>query len=102
LSTYFLLTFIGYLLFRCKKHNRFIRHINRIFSYFFKLKNVHAPIKGLKYIIRGRVNGAPRKKNRICSFGQIHNNTFTNTLDYTQIKRETRYGTFGLKMWRYF
>lgn len=80
-----------------KKHNFFFIFLKRSLSLFLISKFSH--IKGLKIIIKGRFNGAPRAKSKIIQTGKFSLQSFKSVIDYSQTVAYTRNGTFGVKVW---
>ena len=101
-STVYLASYICTIFKKLKQHNLLLSHLDRLIKYFFKGFIVSLPITGLKFIIKGRINGVPRKKTRIYSYGRTQSQTLQSSFDYHQTTAFTRYGTFGLRFWRYF
>lgn len=101
-STVYLASYICTIFKKLKQHNLLLAHLDRLIKYFFKGFTVALPITGLKFIIKGRINGVPRKKTRIYSYGITQSQTLKTSFDYHQTTAFTRYGTFGLRFWRYF
>lgn len=55
-------------------------------------------LTGLKIIIKGRFNRAPRAKNVVMQFGKFYLQSFSSKIDYYQSTAYTRNGTFGVKV----
>lgn len=80
-----------------KRHNHFLIFIKTLLNLFINSK--FSKIKGIKIIINGRFNGAPRAKNRLILIGNIPIQTIDNIIDYHQAISYTKNGTFGIKVW---
>ena len=80
-----------------KKHNHFLIFLKRILTILINSK--FSKIKGIKIIINGRFNGAPRAKNRLISIGNIPIQTISKQINYYQTTSYTKNGTFGIKTW---
>jgi ribosomal protein S3 len=80
-----------------KRHNRFLLFLKRIVVNFNKIPL--SRINGIKIIIKGRFNGAPRSRNRIIQSGQVPLQKIDSNISYCNTKAFTIYGTFGIKVW---
>lgn len=93
LLSYFLAIQIAIL----KRHNHFLIFFEKILTSFIDTK--FSRIEGIKIIINGRFNGAPRSKNRIILIGNIPIQNLVKNIDYYQTTSFTKNGTFGIKVW---
>lgn len=80
-----------------KRHNYFLIFLKTLLILFINSK--FSKINGIKIVINGRFNGAPRAKNRLILIGNIPIQTIDNSIDYYQTTSYTRNGTFGIKVW---
>jgi len=80
-----------------KKHNLFLIFLKRVLQYYYKLDNTQ--IKGIKIIINGRFNGAPRSRGKIIQYGKLPLQTITQKIDYYYDQSHSIYGVFGVKVW---
>jgi ribosomal protein S3 len=80
-----------------KRHNRFLLFLKRIVVNFNKIPL--SKINGIKIIIKGRFNGAPRSRNRIIQSGRVPLQKIDSNISYCNTKVFTRYGVFGIKVW---
>jgi ribosomal protein S3 len=80
-----------------KRHNRFLLFLKRTVVNFNKISL--SRINGIKIIIKGRFNGAPRSRNRIIQSGQVPLQKIDSNISYCNTKAFTVYGTFGIKVW---
>merc|ERR1712238_233460 len=56
-------------------------------------------VKGVKMIVRGRLNGAPRAKQKIIIIGDIPVQSISTKLDYSQATAHNSNGSYGIKVW---
>jgi len=56
-------------------------------------------VKGVKMIVRGRLNGAPRAKQKIIIIGDIPVQSISTKLDYSQATAHNSNGSYGIKIW---
>ena len=80
-----------------KKHNFFLTFIRRSLVILLKLK--YSLVKGLKFRINGRFNGASRSKTRVFKINNIPLQTLDLNIQYYQSVSYTSNGTFGVKLW---
>ena len=80
-----------------KRHNHFLIFLKRILTIFIYSK--FSKIKGIKIIMSGRFNGAPRAKSRLLTIGNIPIQTISKQIDYHETTSYTKNGTFGVKVW---
>lgn len=96
-SAQLLASFLAKQLALLKRHNYFLVFLKRVLPIFISLKS--SKIKGIKILISGRFNGAPRAKSRIITAGFTPILTITNPIDYYETTCYTKNGTFGIKVW---
>ena len=80
-----------------KRHNYLLFLVKRTFTILLKL-NI-TTIKGIKILITGRFNGAPRAKKKVLKIGIIPLQSFTADISYHNATSYTPNGTFGVKVW---
>ena len=56
-------------------------------------------LTGIKIVIKGRFNRAPRAKSVTIQFGKFSLQSFDSKIDYFQSTAYTINGTFGVKVW---
>lgn len=56
-------------------------------------------LAGIKIVIKGRFNRAPRARSVILQFGKFSLQSFNSKIDYFQSTAYTINGTFGIKVW---
>ena len=56
-------------------------------------------IKGVKIIVKGRLNGVPRAKHKIITIGDVPVQTISAKLDYSQTTVHNSNGSYGIKVW---
>jgi len=80
-----------------KRHNTFLTFLKRATFLFNSSPN--SKILGIKIIITGKFNGAPRAKKRTIQSGRLPLQSFNSKIDYHNTDAFTPYGTFGVKVW---
>ncbi len=80
-----------------KKHNYLLFLLKKTFNILIKSK--FSKIKGIKIVITGRFNGAPRAKKRVLQIGNIPLQSLKIDINYFNSVSYTQNGTFGVKVW---
>ena len=98
-SSQLLANYIKFYLKKLKKHNFFLAFLKNVLNLFIH-KNF-SKLKQIKIKIKGRLNGAPRAKNRVIELGKkkIPILTINNKIDYFESTSYTANGTLGIKVW---
>ena len=81
-----------------KQHNFFLSSLKRILAVTF-VNRKDSRIKGIKVLIKGRLNNAPRSRNLILKAGKIPITTQETKTEYFQSTAFTKNGTIGIKIW---
>src|SRR5210317_311166 len=56
-------------------------------------------VKGVKILVKGRLNGVPRAKHKIISVGDVPVQSINEELDYSQTTVHNSSGSYGIKAW---
>ena len=96
-STKLLGIFIAEYLKTTKRHNFFFNSLHKSLNLLLKQKN--SKIKGIKILIKGRLNNAARSKNQYIKIGMIPLITVNRAMDYSETTAFTLNGTIGIKIW---
>ena len=96
-STKLLGIFIAEYLKTTKRHNFFFNSLQKSLNLLLKQKN--SKIKGIKILIKGRLNNAARSKNQYIKIGMIPLITRSRIIDYSETTAFTQNGTIGIKIW---
>merc|ERR1712127_458208 len=88
---------IAFYIGQMKKHNGFIHFLKRYLKLIIDFK--YSKIKGIKIIIKGRLNGVPRSKSKLLQVGYLPLQTFNATINYDNSTDYTSDGTIGIKVW---
>ena len=100
-STMFLSKFIAYHLKKHKRHNFFLKFIIIILKLFVNFRFLSV-IKGIRVQIKGRINGAPRTKQREINIGKSMPIIAINSkINYNEATCYTLNGTMSVKVWIY-
>jgi len=88
-----------------RKHNRFIFFLKVIFTAIvedFPKKFPEASpysIKGIKFIVHGKLQGKTRADSRCIQVGSVPIQTISKNIDFSRLHVYTMYGAFGFQMW---
>ena len=80
-----------------KKHNYLLFLLKMVINTLIPLN--FSIIKGVKIVITGRFNGAPRAKKKVLTIGVVPLQSFASTISYNNTTSFTQNGTFGIKIW---
>jgi hypothetical protein len=80
-----------------KKQGFLVLFVNNLFRYVLKYNTVS--IKGMRFRLKGRLNGSLRKKYSVFSKGKISLHQVDVKTDYFFCAIQTVYGSFGMKFW---
>ena len=56
-------------------------------------------MKGIKIILKGRLNGVPRAKHTILVIGDVPVQSISEKIDYSQTTVHNSNGSYGIKVW---
>lgn len=92
-----------------RKHSRFIFFLKLIFKsivedlpqIFLKINNTSSSIKGLKFIINGKLQGKTRASSSCIQVGSVPIQSISKNVDFSRLHVYTIYGAFGFQMWVY-
>jgi hypothetical protein len=87
-----------------KLHNRFIFFLKYIFHLLIidinnEKKKIVSNIKGIKFIINGKLSGKPRASSYCIQEGSIPNQSIDKNIVFAKQHTYTLLGAFGLKIW---
>jgi len=80
-----------------RKDNHFLGFLKQAITLLIKSEN--SCLKGIKIVIKGRFNKAPRARTNNIFFGKFSLQSFNSKVDYYQSTAYTVNGTFGIKVW---
>jgi len=89
--------FIGSQLKKIKRHKFFLSFLKQTLT--ILLNSDSSKIKGVKIIVKGRLNGVPRASQKIIVIGDVPAQTISAKLDYSQITIHNSNGSYGIKVW---
>ena len=80
-----------------KRHGFILFFLKKTLNYL--LPSNLSIVKGIKIVISGRFNGAPRSSKKILKIGSIPIQSFSKKINYSEQTAFTPNGTFGIKVW---
>lgn len=103
------LSFLGLIfkLVQKRTHGRFLLFLRTLFDlivYSPKLKKLSSAkykIKGLKFVLNGKLKGKARASSNCSLFGRVPNSTIMKHIVFSKFDVHTLYGVFGFKAWVY-
>jgi len=96
-SSKLLAQFIAFQFSVTKRHNFFLVFLKQALT--LMLRSSVSKVLGLKIIISGRFNGAPRARSNIIQIGSVPLQSFKSRISHAQSTAYTPNGTFGIKVW---
>ena len=90
--------FIATELKKLKRHNFFLKFVKTTLTLFNN--KIFSNCKKIKIQVKGRLNGAPRARNKLIDIGnRVPVLTINSKIDYAESTAFTSNGTFGVKVW---
>lgn len=96
-SANLLAKFIAFQLKKIKRHKFFLSFLKQTLT--ILLTSSLSKIKGVKIMVKGRLNGLPRAKHKIIIIGDVPVQTISVNLDYSQATAHSSNGCCGIKVW---
>ena len=96
-SAKFLSEFLANEISQLKRHNYYINFLKEVLMTL--VTSELSSINGVKIMIKGRFNGAPRSKKKLLLVGNVPTQFFFATMDYHETTSYTQNGTFGIHVW---
>lgn len=96
-SANLLVRFIALQLKKIKRQKLFFSFLKQALS--ILIDSSFSKVKGIKIIVKGRLNGVPRAKHKIISIGDVPVQSINEDLDYSQTTIHNSSGSYGIKVW---
>jgi hypothetical protein len=90
-----------------KTHNRFLVFLELVFKFLLTKKlsskrNIFfSTIKGIKFIVNGKIRGKMRSSSKCISVGTIPIQSLNKNIEFSKTHVYTLYGAFGFQIWLY-
>jgi len=85
-----------------RKHNRFLFFLKVIFTAIVETlpkNSQETSIKGIKFIVNGKLQGKTRADSRCIQVGSVPIQTISKNIDFSRLHVYTIYGAFGFQLW---
>lgn len=96
-SAHLLAKFIAFQIKKIKRHKFFLSFLKQTLTVLSNSR--FSTVKGIKIIIKGRLNGVPRAKHRIITIGDVPVQSINAIIDYSQTAVHNANGSYGIKVW---
>lgn len=96
-SANLLAAFVAFQIKKIKRQKFFTSFLKQTLSTF--MRSSLSQIKGIKIIIKGRLNGVPRAKRKTILIGDVPVQSIGETLDFAQKTVHNSSGSYGIKVW---
>lgn len=96
-SAYLLTRFIALQMKKIKRHKFFLIFLKQTLTVL--LNSRFSVLRGVKVLVKGRLNGVPRAKHKIISIGDIPAQRIDAKIDYSQQTIHNSNGSYGIKVW---
>jgi len=96
-TSHLLAVFIGSQLKTVKRHKFLLSFLKRTLDLF--VASNFSELEGVKIVVKGRLNGAPRARHKILTTGRIPTQTIDAQIDYAQVTVQNANGSYGIKVW---
>jgi len=90
-----------------KTHNRFLVFLELVFKFLLikklssKRNIFFSTIKGIKFIVNGKIRGKMRSSSKCISVGTIPIQSLNKNIEFSKTHVYTLYGAFGFQIWLY-
>ena len=96
-SAKLLSTFIAYQIKKIKRHKFFLSFLKQTLTVL--VSSSFSKVKGIKILVKGRLNGVPRAKHKMITIGDVPVQSIHEILDYYQTTAHNSNGSYGIKVW---
>lgn len=96
-SANLLARFIALQIKKIKRHKFFLSFLKQTLTTLSK--SSFSKVKGIKILIKGRLNGVPRAKHKMLTIGDVPVQSINENIDYSQVTAHNSNGSYGIKVW---
>jgi ribosomal protein S3 len=96
-SATLLAKFIAMQIKKVKRHKFFLSFLKQTLT--ILSNSSFSKVKGIKIMIKGRLNGVPRAKHKIITIGDVPMQSISAIVDHSQITTHNSNGSYGIKVW---
>lgn len=96
-SANLLAKFISMQIKKVKRHKFFLSFLKQALTILMKFR--FSKVKGIKIMVKGRLNGVPRARHKTIAIGDVPVQSINEIVDYSQITTHNSNGSYGIKVW---
>nr|AEP20730.1 ribosomal protein S3 [Kryptoperidinium foliaceum endosymbiont] len=96
-SASLLAKFVAMQMKKVKRHKFFLSFLKQTLTVL--VNSALSKVKGIKIVIKGRLNGVPRAKHKILTIGDVPVQSVGASIDYAQVTTHNSNGSYGIKVW---
>jgi len=82
---------------KVKRHKFFLSFLKQTLT--ILISSNLSKVRGIKIIIKGRLNGVPRASHKIITIGDVPAQSINANIDYAQSTAHNSNGSYGIKVW---
>jgi ribosomal protein S3 len=96
-SANLLAKFVALQIKKIKRHKFFLSFLKQTLT--ILSQSNFSKIKGIKILVKGRLNGVPRAKHKMLTIGDVPVQSINANVDYSQVTTHNASGSYGIKVW---
>jgi ribosomal protein S3 len=96
-SANLLAKFVSLQIKKIKRHKFYLSFLKKTLTVL--VNSTLSKVQGIKIVVRGRLNGAPRAKHKIITIGDVPTQRINSNMDYSQTTSHNVNGSYGVKVW---
>jgi ribosomal protein S3 len=96
-SANLLAKFVALQIKKIKRHKFFLSFLKQTLT--ILSQSNFSKVKGIKILIKGRLNGVPRAKHKMLTIGDVPVQSIHANVDYSQVTTHNANGSYGIKVW---
>jgi ribosomal protein S3 len=96
-SANLLAKFVALQIKKIKRHKFFLSFLKQTLT--ILSQSNFSKVKGVKILIKGRLNGVPRAKHKMLTIGDVPVQSICANVDYSQVTTHNANGSYGIKVW---
>jgi ribosomal protein S3 len=96
-SANLLAKFVALQIKKIKRHKFFLSFLKQTLT--ILSQSNFSKVKGIKILIKGRLNGVPRAKHKMLTIGDVPVQSIRANVDYSQVTTHNANGSYGIKVW---
>jgi ribosomal protein S3 len=96
-SANLLAKFIALQIKKIKRHKFFLSFLKQTLT--ILSQSNFSKVKGIKILVKGRLNGVPRAKHKMLTIGDVPVQSISVNVDYSQVTTHNANGSYGITVW---